>query len=596
MWILLMAVRRVLPAVLILAATACSRKTPPSEFSKLSEEAVYKLLAFSPVGASGQGLHKYNGQDLDRELDNPGFRYIQVQRNYVVELHKRLGQFDKDALSPEDRADYDIIDYQVGLTLFDTDVARSWQRSPQSYVELLGSAVFNPFVLEYAPKEERYRHIIARLEKFPGYVDVARRQLSNVPPIWTKVAIEENAGNIALIDKDIREGAPAGVKAAYDAAAAPALDALRGFTRFLETELPHRSRADGPPDWRLGPDQYATKFRLALATDRTPDQVLADAESRLKQVRAKMLELSLPLHANWFGPHGSHGDLTGDKRENTVVREVLDRIAQNHSTPGSYEDDARKDLDEARGFARVKNLLTLPAGQNLQVVPTPEFERGIYAVGGFNPAPVLEPQLGAFFWITPIPGDWPHERVESKLREYNAFNLRLLVIHEAMPGHYVQGEFANAVQPKTRRILRAVFGNGPYVEGWAQYITQMMLDEGFLDNSPELRLSLLKQELRVDANAILDIRLQTNRMTDEQAMDLMENSTFQEHEEAVAKLQRAKLSSTQLPMYFIGWRDWLRLRTLMKQTSLHDFHDQALKEGAVPLPVLARLLTGKDLP
>ena len=263
-------------------------------------------------------------------------------------------------------------------------------------------------------------------------------------------------------------------------------------------------------------------------------------------------------------------------------------------------DEARKDLDEARDFARARNLLTLPQNDNLQVIPTPEFERGIYAVGGFNPAPVLEPQLGAFFWITPIPQNWPTPRIESKLREYNLYNLKLLVIHEAMPGHYVQGEFANAVEPKARRVLRAIYGNGLYVEGWAQYITQTMLDEGLLDNSPELRLTLLKQELRVDANAIIDIRIQTNRMTDEQAMDLMENSTFQEHEEAVAKLQRAKLSSTQLPTYFVGWRDWLRVRELEKQTkggafNLHAFHDRALKEGAVPLPVLARLLTGKGL-
>ena len=104
-----------------------------------------------------------------------------------------------------------------------------------------------------------------------------------------------------------------------------------------------------------------------------------------------------------------------------------------------------------------------------------------------------------------------------------------------MPGHYVQGEFANAIEPKTRRVLRAIYGNGPYVEGWAQYVTQTMLDEGFLDNSPELRLTLLKQELRVDANAIIDIRMQTNRMTDQQAMDLMEKQTFQEHEEAVGE-------------------------------------------------------------
>jgi uncharacterized protein (DUF885 family) len=410
------------------------------------------------------------------------------------------------------------------------------------------------------------------------------------------VAKEENDGNIDLIDKTLRAAAPAGQKAAYDAAATAALGSLRDFNRFLTDELPKRSQ--GNPDWRLGADHYALKFKLSLATDRTPDEVLKDAETRLKEVRERMLELSLPLHAMMYPDHGDHGDLKGDARENKIVREVLDLIAEKHSTPASYVDDARKDLDEARNFVRAKKLLTLPEHSNLQVILTPEFERGIYAVGGFNPAPVLEPQLGAFFWITPIPSNWSKDRIASKLREYNFYNLKLLVIHEAMPGHYVQGEFANDVQPKARRVLRALFGNGPYVEGWAQYVTQVMLDEGFLDNSPELRLTLLKQELRVDANAIIDIRMQTNRMTDEEAMDLMENSTFQEHEEAVAKLQRVKLSSTQLPTYFVGWRDWLRVRELDKQTKggsfqPADFHDRALKEGAVALPVLARLLTGK---
>jgi uncharacterized protein (DUF885 family) len=592
--------RLMLPGVCILAvmAASCARKTPASEFGKLAEEVVYKSLSFSPVGASAQGLHKYKGEDFDRELDNLSFQAIQRQRNYFVDLHKRLEGFDKDSLSPEDRADYDVIDYQIGLALFDTDVAQSWRKNPQTYVELLGSALFNPLVLEYAPKEERYRHIIARLEKIPAFVDMARRQLRGVPAIWAKVAKEENDGNIGLVDQTLRTAAPESVKAAYAAAAGPALDALRGLNRFLETDLPQRSQ--GNPDWRLGPDQYATKFKLALATNRTPDEVLADAEGRLKDVRAKMLGISLPLHAKWFGAHGTHDDLNGIDRENKVVGEVMDHIAQEHSTPASYFEDAKRDLDEARNFAMAKHLLTLPKGGNLQVIPTPEFERGIYAVGGFNPAPALEPQLGAFFWLTPIPPNWPKERVESKLREYNVYNLRLLVIHEAMPGHYVQGEFANDIQPKGRGVLRAVFGNGSNVEGWAQYITQVMLDEGFRDNSPELRLTLLKQELRVDANAILDIRLQTNRMTDEQAMELMEKSTFQEHEEAVAKLQRAKLSSTQLPSYFAGWRDWLRVRKLVKQTkgsgfNLHDFHDQALKEGAVPMGVLGRLLTGKEM-
>jgi hypothetical protein len=119
------------------------------------------------------------------------------------------------------------------------------------------------------------------------------------------------------------------------------------------------------------------------------------------------------------------------------------------------------------------------------VIETPVFMRGIYGVGGFNAAPPLQPELGAFYWVTPIPKDWPKERIESKLREYNAYGIQQLTIHEAMPGHYVQLEYANRVQPQSRRILRNVFGNGAYVEGWGFYVQQLMSEEaGYLNNSP----------------------------------------------------------------------------------------------------------------
>jgi uncharacterized protein (DUF885 family) len=216
-------------------------------------------------------------------------------------------------------------------------------------------------------------------------------------------------------------------------------------------------------------------------------------------------------------------------------------------------------------------------------------------VGGFNPAPPLEPQLGAFYWVTPIPPDWPADRVESKLREYNFYKLKLLTIHEAMPGHYVQMQIANDVEPAPRRLLRSIYGNGPYIEGWAQYAEQMMLDSGFLDRSPEMALTFAKEDLRVIANAILDVRLQMLGMTDQEALDLMEKQTFQEKEEAEGKLQRAKLSSAQLPTYFAGWRGWLKVREDYKNAKggsyhLTTFNDTALKQGAVPLPALGKML------
>ncbi len=573
---------------LIVLATSC-RSQPP--LPRLAEEFVNTTLSFSPATATTVGLHQYQRQNLDDLLDDMSSAGLDRQRRFYQGFQKRLSGLKTDQLAPEDRADLAILQDQTALALLDLNEIHSHLHSPTLYVETLGNALFSPYVLEYAPKARRIENIISRLQKVPLYLDQANLNLVSAPEVWTRVAMEENQGNIELVDKTIRAEVPAERKDAYDRAARPALDAMRKFQSFLGDGLLLRDQAD----WRLGKDLYMRKFRYALEGGVEADTVLETAERELARVRARMLQLALPLHREMAPKHGDHTELAGDARVNQVVGEVLNRLAERHSTRESYMDDARKDLEEARAFVARKHLLTLPPRQNLQVIPTPQFMRGIYSVGGFNPAPALEPQLGAFYWVTPIPADWPADRVESKLREYNFYKLKLLTIHEAMPGHYVQMEVANDVQPHYRRVLRSVFGNGPYIEGWAQYATRMMLDEGFLDHSPEMALTFAKEELRVIANAILDVRLQMLNMTDQEALALMQQQTFQEKEEAESKLQRAKLSSCQLPMYFLGWRGWLGARAEYQRKkgpaySLPAFHDAALREGATPLPVLGGLL------
>jgi len=581
--------RAVAAGALALLSLAC-HKTSGVSFSVLEGDFVYSMLAFSPIAASAQGYHSHNGKDFDTALDDVSRSAVDARRSYLSVFHLRLAEVNQGSLSPEDRADYDTIQDLIAYELFELDIAQSWRHNPTIYVEAIGSALFNPYVLNYAAPAERARHIIARLEKLPAFLDQANRNLSAAPAVWTKVARQENQGNIELVDKTLRSFVPDDQRAAYDRAATTALVALKSFDAWLGDTLPARTR--DVPDWRLGEANYKTKFRFALGTDQSPDQVLSAAEADLKRVRGQMHTLAKQILL-------ARGKTSGSD-EGADIAAALALVAERSSTVATYLDDARGDLAEARSFAEQKHLLTLPGRENLQVIETPAFLRGTYAVGGFNPAPALQPELGAFYWITPIPTAWEKSRIESKLREYNYYNLKLLTIHEAMPGHYVQFEFANDVQPKTRRVLRAVWGNTPYIEGWAQYITQVMLDRGFLGGAPELRLTFLKQELRVIANAIMDIRLQTNRMTEQQAMDLMEKDTFQEHEEAIAKLQRAQLSSAQLPAYFVGWRDWRRVRAQYEKAKGSEFreqafHDSALKEGAVPLPVLYRLLTGKEL-
>lgn len=558
---------------LLVAVFVCSEDSSP--FTRLTEEFTYESLALSPVAATAAGYHRHNGTSLDEQLDDYRPSEITRQRDFYARWQARFQQVDRAKLTPEDQADLAILQDQVRLSLLEFDVIQNYRHNPTVYVELIGNAVFNPYLLDYAPKEARYRQIVARLGKIPTFVEQAERQLVSAPEIWAKVAQQENDGNIELIDKTLRAEAPAASTDAYNRAAEPALASLRQFNSFLKKGLPSYP-------WQLGKEKYEQKFRFALGTDQTSAQVLSAAEQALGQIQEQMKGLAQQIVGK------------------PDIQAALNKVAQDHTTPAAYFQTAKADLAEARQFVKDKKLVGLPARSNLQVIETPEFMRGIYSVGGFNQAPALEPQLGAYYWLTPIPASWDQARVESKLREYNRYGLKILTIHEAMPGHYVQFEYANDVEPKTRRILRALYGSGSYVEGWAVYVTEAMLDAGYLNHNPELRLTFLKQQLRVIANTILDIRFHTMGMTDQQAMDLMLNKGYQEREEAVGKLQRAKLSSCQLPTYYVGYRDWIRLRDRYRQMKskefqLSEFHEKALREGAVPLPVLARLLTKRSL-
>ncbi len=554
-------------AVLMLVA-GCGTKPASGEFNKLTEDFVYLNLALSPAGATQSGYHTHNGIVLDELLDDYGPAGIAASRHFLTGMQSRIALLDEASLSKEEAADLEIMRNNIGISLLELDSIQNYKHNPTVYVELAGNALFECYMLDYAPIEKRFGHIIKRMQRLPVLFAQAKTNLVDAPEVWNRVAQEENQGNIDLIDKTLRQAAPAALKEEYARAAEPAIAALRDFSTFLKDTLSKRTS-----DWRLGKDKYARKFQYVLTTGKTPEQLLAEAEAELMTTRDAMAKLAAPK----------------------TVRRALDEIAKQHATPDTYLAEANKTLEQATVFVRDKNLLTLPTRGNLKVTETPEFIRGIYAVGGFSPAPALEPKLGAFYWVTPIPKTWTKERVESKLREYNRYGMEHLTVHEAMPGHYVQLEYANDVQPRARAVLRAIFGNGPYIEGWAVYTQQMMSEQGYMGDEPGFKLTFYKQLLRVLANTILDIRLQTMNMTEQQALDLMIKDTYQEKEEATAKLQRAQLSSCQLPMYFAGWKGWLEARERVQKKqgagfSLREFHERALRESAVPLPVLNRLL------
>jgi uncharacterized protein (DUF885 family) len=551
-------------------AAASNAKTAPvvSPFDQLVDDFVFGTLALSPTNATGVGYHEHRGISLDDILDDFSPAGIAASQDFLHDIDVRIARLDAATLDAQQRADVDIMRNAIGASNLELDEIQSYRHNPTTYVELIGNALYTPYVLQYAPAPDRYRHIINRLNLIPELVRQAEANLQDSPAVWNEVARDENAGNVSLIDTTLRADCPGAQRMRYDQAAAAAIAALNGFNRWLEDHL-----AEKLSDWRLGKERYAKKFRFTLATGKTPEALLAEAEADLVTVRAEIARLAAPK----------------------TVEQALSDVARQRATAATFIPSAKQALAAATAFVKAKDLLTLPPNGNLGVIETPPFMRGVYSVGGFNSAPPLEPTLGAFFWVTPIPSTWPQPRIDSKLREYNDSGVQHLTVHEAMPGHYVQAEYANEVQPRSRRLLRNIYGNGPYIEGWAVYAQQLMAEQGYLGDTPGYRLTLQKQLLRVLANTILDVRLQTMGMTDNQALDLMTRYTYQETEEATEKLQRAKLSSCQLPTYYAGYKGWLAVREHVQAKrgaafSLKEFHERALKQGAVPLPVLDGLL------
>jgi hypothetical protein len=281
---------------------------------------------------------------------------------------------------------------------------------------------------------------------------------------------------------------------------------------------------------------------------------------------------------------------------------VMTRIGEEHSNRDSLEADAKHVVDSLANFVRNERLLSLADFSNVRVIPTPVFMRGIYGVAGAVFAPALEPKLSSFYWVTPIPKEWPAARAESKLREYNKYKFLSLTIHEALPGHLVQGEYANRVTPDWRRVLRAVYGNGAYVEGWAVYAEHMMEQAGMNGgDSVKARLTALKGMLRVYSNVVIDAKLHTAGMPTDSVVPYLVRETFQEEPEATAKLQRAELDYVQLAMYPVGLHDWWALRREAEKRegpafNLCRYHDTVLSYGPLPVPEIRDLYLNKVAP
>ena len=516
-----------------------------SVFAERLDEFLAEFFRLNPLNATAAGLHDHDGRWPDMTEAGRTERLAFVDRWTAA-----LGSIDAASLTPDELVDRDLIQMELDAARFAETELREETWNPLEWVYLLGGGIFPLLAREFAPLSQRLTSIAERLEGLPALLGAARETIvgSNGRPVarfHTETALKQLAGIAELADDAVREAEAASaadpaVAAVVDrvtSAAATAKTALTDFETHLRDVVLPASEGEG----RLGPELFAAKLRHTIRSeDLTPDRILAAAEREYAAVRAEMVRLARELWPAWGGGRPMPAD------EAALVRAVLDAGAADHPPAERLLDVSREELERIEAFCRERNLIGL-TDEPLDIRWTPVFLRAFGGAMLDAPGPLDKGQK-SFFSITPIPDDWTTEQAESFLREQNTRQMRLLVIHEAVPGHYLQGVYAN----RCPSIARAVFWSGVFAEGWAVYVTQVMMDVGYGGDDPALLLVHWKFYLRAVTNAIIDARIHSSGMTEDEAVALMVDGGFQEEAEARNKYNRARLSSAQLSTYFVG--------------------------------------------
>jgi uncharacterized protein (DUF885 family) len=539
-----------------------------------------------PLSATRLGCH-----DHDDRLDDlsPGARAARVDRDRKA-LADLPGAVRYDALSRPGQIDFEIFRQSLTRSVWLAENFRPFEDDPRIYGDYLTESVYLLLTQSSLPRETNVRNAVARMAEIPRVVATALATIGRPPRVKVETAIRQTRGAVRFYKEDVfaLAGAPKG-EGELGARAEKAVEALEGYLGFLEAEVLPRS-GDA---WRIGPELFARKLELELDAAIPAEEVRREAEAEADRVEREMAVIARQVWGTRLPGVPVPPDDPEGRR--ALIRRALDAVADDHSTAETIVDDARADVVAIKRFIASRKILGLPEPDQCRVIEMPEFLRG-NSTAYLNPAPPLDVRGSSEYAISPPPADWDAKRVESLFREYNRSMLKILTIHEAYPGHYVQLEYSN----RHPSLIRKVLASGTFAEGWAVYTEQMMLDQGFGDGDPGLRLQQLKFYLRAVVNALLDRAMHAGDMTDAQAMDLLVGRAFQTEGEAVGKVIRAKQSSCQLSTYFVGRTAFYRLRQSVQRAlgdrfDLGRYHEAVLSHGTLPVKYLPELLRG-DFP
>lgn len=537
------------------------------QFKTIATKAIDDLLSFDPVFATYLGDHRF-----DDRLPDLTAKARAAQAQQIADHLTQLDAVDDLELSTPDQIDLEILRSRLTKSQFEVSELRAATWNPMVWNP--GTALHLLISREFAPQVERAQSVKGRLAAIPGFLAQARTELGELTQIHTETAINQLAGTTRLIETE------AAALVHDNELVGRARDAVLEFSGWLTEQLPEARRSP-----RLGERLYAATLWHGLDDDISPMLLLAAAEAHLDKVNLAMKGYA----AQYLGEKATAPDL---------VRRAFARIAAEAPvTDETVLGIVEEALVRTTEFVRANDLISVPE-LDVRVIEMPEIHRGVAVAYCDAPGPLESAQVATFVAVSPTPSDWTVERVDSFYREYNAVQLHGLTIHEAMPGHVLQ--LAQSHHFEATTPVRAFARSGVFIEGWAVYSEELLVSRGYAPfddkaSALALRLQQLKMQARLTINAILDVRVHTAEMTEQEGLDLMMNRGFQEEGEATGKWRRALLTAGQLPTYFVGYRALSEivadLRVLHPDWSDRQVHDLMLAYGA-PAPRYLREFLG----
>jgi uncharacterized protein (DUF885 family) len=562
--------------------------TPDQQFEALAQRYLKEAPEQSPASATALGDHRF-----DDRLDDVSTAGWEARLAFTELYLAAFEPIDRTRLSRANQVDALLLLHELQYDRWKSRTLQDWRWNPLIYTRIAGDGLYNLLAREFAPAPERLKNLGKRLDEMPRFLAQVREVLepARVPKVHAETAARQNAGLISMLDGQIAAQIatlPAEEQVPLRASVAKARTALSQHQIWLDKRLTPEAKGN----FRLGADLYDQKLSYALFSPLSREEIRARAESEIAATRATMYELAATVLKGKRGSPATPAKPSASQQQR-AIKAALELAYAERPKREAVLDTARATLVDATQFVREKDLVKVP-DEPLEIIVMPEFQQGVALAYCDSPGP-LESGLETFYAVSPIPEQWTRAQTDSFLREYNTRSIHNLTIHEAMPGHYLQ--LAHASQyPST---LRKVLASGPFTEGWAVYSERVMVDEGYMNGDPLMRLIQLKWYLRTIVNALLDQAVHVDGISREAAMKLMIETSFQEEREAAAKWTRAQLTSAQLPVYFVGAQEHIALRAEAEQRmgaafSLRGYHDQVLSYGSPPVRFARALMF--DLP